>query len=105
MEVLWKTKRLIYRWYTKSKFNSSFDEYYKNLLAQVNNNPLTTTEFYKTLNDMNLNKNNYHKQKQKYYIKRFVYNKLLYNALEHIRYENERIEKEIVESMKEELTY
>lgn len=100
-----QTKRLIYRWYTKSKFNSSFDEYYKNLLAQVNNNPLTTTEFYKTLNDMNLNKNNYHKQKQKYYIKRFVYNKLLYNALEHIRYENERIEKEIVESMKEELTY
>ena len=100
-----QTKRLIYKWYTKSKFNSSFDEYYKNLLTKVNNNPLTTTEFYKTLNDMNLNKNNYHKQKQKYYIKRFVYNKLLYNALEHIKYENERIEKEIVESMKEELKY
>ena len=102
-----QTKRLIYKWYTKSKFNGSFDEYYNNLLTKVNNNnnPLTTTEFYKTLNDMNLNKNNYHKQKQKYYIKRFVYNKLLYNALEHIKYENEHIEKEIVESMKEELTY
>ena len=100
-----QTKRLIYRWYIKSKFNSSFDEYYNNLLTKVNNNPLTTSEFYKTLNDMNLNKNNYHKQKQKYYIKKFVYNKLLYNTLEHIKYENERIEKEIVESMKEELTY
>lgn len=100
-----QTKRLIYRWYTKSKFNSSFNEYYNNILTKFNNNPLTTTEFYKTLNDMNLNKNNYHKQKQKYYIKKFVYNKLLYNALEHIKYENERIEKEIVESMKEELTY
>jgi len=100
-----QTKRLIYRWYTKSKFNSSFNEYYNNILTKVNNNPLTTTEFYKTLNDMNLNKNNYHKQKQKYYIKKFVYNKLLYNALEHIKYENERIEKEIVKSMKEELTY
>ena len=100
-----QTKRLIYRWYTKSKFNSSFNEYYNNLLTKVNNNPLTTTEFYKTLNDMNLNKNNYHKQKQKYYIKKFVYNKLLYNALEHIKYENERIEKEIIESMKKELTY
>lgn len=100
-----QTKRLIYKWYTKSKFNSSFNEYYNNLLTKVNNNPLTTTEFYKTLNDMNLNQNNYHKQKQKYYIKKYVYNKLLYNALEHIKYENERIKKEIVESMKEELTY
>lgn len=100
-----QTKRLIYKWYNKSKFKGGFDEYYKNLLTKDNNNPLTTTEFYKTLNDMNVNKNNYHKQKQKYYIKRFVYNKLLYNALEHIKYENERIEKEIVENIRAELEY
>lgn len=101
------TRRLIQKWYNKSKFSGSFDNYYNDLLLKVNSNfnPLTITEFYKTLNDMNISNSNYHKLKQNYYIKKFVYNKMMYNALDHIKYENERIEKEIIESMRNELNY
>ncbi len=102
-----QTRKLIQKWYNKSKFNSSFDNYYNDLLLKMNSNfnPLTITEFYKTLNDMNISNSNYHNLKQNYYIKKFVYHKMMYNALNHIKYENERIEKEIIESMKDELNY
>lgn len=102
-----QTKKLINKWYSKSKFDGSFEEYYNNLLSKVNNtfNPLTTTEFYKTLNDMSISNSTYHKLKQNYYIKKYVYNKMMWNALEHIKYENERIEKEIANSMRDELEY
>jgi len=101
----YQTKLLIKKWYIKSKFSSNFEDYYNNILININNNPLTTTELYKTFNDMSINYSNYTKLKQNYYIKRFVYNKLIYNALEHIKYENERIEKEIEENIQAELEY
>ncbi len=102
-----QTRKLIQKWYNKSRFSCSFDNYYNDLLLKVNSNfnPLTITEFYKTLNDMNISNSNYHKLKQNYYTKKFVYHKMMYNALYHIKYENERIEKEIVESIRNELNY
>lgn len=102
-----QTRRLIQKWYNKSKFSGSFDNYYNDLLLKVNSNfnPLTITKFYKTLNDMNISNSNYDKLKQNYYTKKFVYHKMMYNALNYIKYENERIEKEIVESMRDELNY
>ena len=102
-----QTRRLIQKWYNKSKFSGSFDNYYNDLLLKMNSNfnSLTITEFYKTLNDMNISNSNYHILKQNYYTKKFVYHKMMYNALNHIKYENERIEKEIVESMRDDLNY
>lgn len=102
-----QTRRLIQKRYNKSKFSGSFDNYYNDLLLKVNSNfnPLTITEFYKALNDMNISNSNYHNLKQNYYTKTFVYHKMMYNALNHIKYKNERIEKEIVGSMGDKLNY
>lgn len=80
-----QTKLLIKKWYAKSKFSGNFEDYYNSILTNINNNPLTTTELYKTFNDISINYSNYNNLKQNYYIKRFVYNKLMYNALEHIK--------------------
>lgn len=101
-----QTKRLIKNWYIKSKFDDDFEGYYNTILLKISDSKsLNTTEFYKTLNDMNISNSNYHKLKQEYYTKKYVYNRMMWNALEHIKYENERIEKEIVESMSNELEY
>lgn len=96
----YQSKNLIKRWYYISKLSGNFENYYNELLTKIDiTKSLTTTKFYKTLNDMGISNSKYNQLKQKYYSNKYINNKLLYNALEHIKYENERIEKEIIYEM------
>ena len=53
----------------QKNFHGSFDEYYSNILfiTKDDSRPLTTKEFYSSLNDMGISNNKYHKIKQNYY--------------------------------------
>ena len=74
-------------------------------IMEDDSRPLTTKEFYSSLNDMGITNNKYQKFKQKYYNKTFVHDLLLNSALNHIKYENRRIEKEIEYSIRDNLDY
>lgn len=97
-----ETKRLIHKWYLNSNYND-FENYYNNVLSNIDSKNLTTKQFYKLLNNIGISGSKYQKLKNSFYTKNYIKNAMLKNALDHIMYENERIEKEIVEELSYEL--
>lgn len=99
------SKSLIKRWYSSSKFSGNFNDYYSSVETKIKTiyNPLSTTEFIRTFENMGISQSKYGKLKNKYYFKKIITNRLLQSALDHIQYENERIEKEIVYNMSKDI--
>ena len=91
-----KTRDLIMKWFYRSNYNN-FNDFYNKIISNNDNKPLTTSEFYKTMNNLGISNSKYQKLRDSFYTKRYLYNKLIESAINHVMYENERIEKEIVE--------